>query len=161
MQRGNPAFSACLQGVDFRRREIQLHHLVEKIGGFSRAESQIGGAQLIHLSPGAQPRQRKLRILVCGDDQVHLGRQVIEQKSKGLVNDFGIDNVVVVKNKDKIVWSRGDIVEQCRQNRLKGRRLLGLKRIQNPIANMWRNRLQRSDDIGQKACGVAIFLVKR
>ena len=39
--------------------------------------------------------------------------------------------------------------------------LRGLERSQHPGANRRRNRLQRSDQVGQKACGVAIPLVQR
>ena len=69
-------------------------------------------------------------ILTGGDDQVHLRRQVLEQKGEGIVNRFGIDHVVVVKDEDEIVRDGGDFVEQGRQNRFGGRRLRGLERSQ-------------------------------
>ena len=53
LQTGNPAFGARLQGGDFLRRELQIHHLVEKAGGFGGGKAQIGGTQLGHLAPGA------------------------------------------------------------------------------------------------------------
>ena len=56
-------------------------------------------------------------ILTGGDDQVHLRRQVLEQKGEGIVNRFGINHMVVVKNQDKIVRDGGDFIEQGRQNR--------------------------------------------
>ena len=42
-------------------------------------------------------------ILTGGDSQVHLGRQMLEQKGEGFVNRFGINNVVVVKDEDEMV----------------------------------------------------------
>ena len=37
----------------------------------------------------------------------------------------------------------------------------GLKRIQHPFSNIRRNRLQSSDEVSQKACGVVIPFVQR
>ena len=56
-------------------------------------------------------------ILTGGDDQVHLGRQVLEQKDKGLINRLGINHMVVIQDQDEIVRDGGDFIEQGRQNR--------------------------------------------
>ena len=54
--------------------------------------------------PRARNRARgRWWILTGGDDQVHLRRQVLEQKGEGFVNRFGIDHVVVVQDEDEIV----------------------------------------------------------
>ena len=53
LQTGNPAFGAGFQCGDVFRREVQPHHLVEKSGGFSRGEAQVGGAQFGQLAAGA------------------------------------------------------------------------------------------------------------
>jgi hypothetical protein len=37
--------------------------------------------------------------------------QVLEQKGQGIVNRFGIKDVVVVKDQDDMVWEGGDVVE--------------------------------------------------
>jgi len=42
-------------------------------------------------------------ILAGGDNEMHLRRQVLDQKGKGVVNWLGIDNVVVVQDKDEVV----------------------------------------------------------
>ena len=78
-------------------------------------------------------------ILTGGDDQVHLGWQVLEQKCEGMVNRFGINHVVVVKNEDEIVRDGGDFIEQGCQNRFGWRWLRGLKRAQHPLSNIRRN----------------------
>ena len=44
-----------------------------------------------------------MRILTGSDDEMHLRRQVLDQKGKGVVNRSGIDNVIVIQNEDKIV----------------------------------------------------------
>ena len=56
-------------------------------------------------------------ILTGGDDQVHLRRQVLEQKGKGFVNRFGINHMVVIQDQDEAVRNGGDFIEQGRQNR--------------------------------------------
>ena len=91
LQAGNPAFGAVFQGGDVRRREVEAHHRVEKSGGFGGGETQVGGAQFGQLAPGAEPGQGERRILAGGDDQVHLRRQVLEQKGEGLVDRPGLD----------------------------------------------------------------------
>ena len=100
-------------------------------------------------------------ILTGGDDQVHLWRQVLEQKGEGIVNRFGINHVVVVKDEDEIVRDGGDFIEQGRQNRFGGRWLRGLEHSQHPCSNIRRNRLQSSDEVSQKAGGVVIPFVQR
>ena len=100
-------------------------------------------------------------ILTGGDDQVHLWRQVLEQKGEGIVNRFGINHVVVVQDEDEIVRDGGDFIEQGRQNRFGWRWLGGLEHSQHPFSNIRRNRLQSSDEVSQKACGVVIPFVQR
>jgi len=64
--------------------------------------------------------------------------------------------MVVIKDKDEIVRDGGDLVEQDCQNRLGGGWLRGLEHSHRPCSNIRRNRLQRSDEVHQKACGVVI-----
>ena len=42
--------------------------------------------------------------------------QVFQQKSEGIVNRFGINNMVVVKDQDEIVRDGRDVIQQRRQN---------------------------------------------
>src|SRR5687768_6722526 len=86
---------------------------------------------------------------------------MLKQKGKSIVNRFGINQVVVVKHKQEIVWEDGDFIEQGRQNRFDWRWLRGLEYTQHAIANIRRNRLQRSDEIYQKASRVVIPLIQR
>jgi hypothetical protein len=52
---------------------------------------------------------------------------VLEQKAEGIVDRFGINNVVVVKDEDEIVGDCVDLIEQGRQNRFGWQRLGGLE----------------------------------
>ena len=100
---------------------------------------------------------------------MHLGRQVVEQKGEGLVNRWGIDQVVIVQDEDKIVRDGGDFIEQGRQQRFSWRRLRGLEHAQHPCAKFRHypfafaqdKRLQCRDEVSQKAVGVAIAFVQR
>ena len=60
LQAGDPAFGAGFQRGDVFRREAQTHHPVEKFGGLGGGKTQVGGAQLGQLTPGAQPGQGQL-----------------------------------------------------------------------------------------------------
>src|SRR3712207_1552557 len=101
-------------------------------------------------------------ILTGGNHQVHTWWQVLEHKGEGIVNRSGINNVVVVKDENEIVLDGGDFIEQGRQNCFGWWWLRGLERTQHPFSNVWGNgRLQSSDEVSQKACGVAIPFVQR
>ena len=82
--------------------------MVEKLGGFGGRKTQVGGAQLGQLAPDAEPGQGQRWILTGGDDQVHLWRQVLDQKGEGLVDRFGINHVVVVKDEDEAFRDGGE-----------------------------------------------------
>ena len=89
MQAGNPTFGAGFQRGDVVCRQIQAHHLVEKLGGFGGGKTQVRGAQFGQLAPGAQTGQRQGRILAGDDDQVQpcrRRRQVPEEKGEGVVD---------------------------------------------------------------------------
>ena len=123
MQTGNPAFGAGFQRGDIFLGEIQSHHPVEEFGGFGGGKAQVGGAQFGQLTADAQAGQRQGRVFAAGDDQVHLRRQVLDEEGQGLVNRFGIDQVVVVKDENEIVGDGGNFVEQGSQHRFDWRRL--------------------------------------
>jgi hypothetical protein len=89
-----------------------IHGLVEESSGFRRGKTQVCAAQLEQLTPAAQPRQGQLWILTGGNNQPHLWWQVLEHKSEGAINRFGIDNVVVIDDQDEIIHCRRDFIEQ-------------------------------------------------
>ena len=162
LQPGNPAFGAGFQGGDVFRREVEAHHLVEKSGGFGGGKAQVGGAQFGQLARGAQPGQGELRILTGGDDQVHLRRQVLEQKGEGMCQP---------------VWHQSRGSRQGPGRNVSGMVVISLSRAvsidsvgggcgdwstpSTPSPICRRNRLQSSDEVGQKACGVVIPFVQR
>ena len=60
-----------------------------------------------------------------------------------------------------MVGNGGNLIEQSCQNRFGWRWLRGVEQTQHPCSNGRRNRLQRSDEVRQKACGVVIPYVQR
>ena len=119
LQTGDPALGPAFERTDLVGGEVEVHDLVEKAGGLGRGEAQIGGAQLGQLASGAQSGQGQRGILAGGDDQVHLGRQVLDQEGQRIVDRLGVEDVVVVENEHDIARDGGDVVEQGRQRRLR------------------------------------------
>ena len=78
----------------------------------TRAEAQVGGAQFRELTSDAQASQRERRILSGGDHQVHLRGQVLDQKGESIVNGFGINHMVIIKDEDEIVRDGCDFIKQ-------------------------------------------------
>src|SRR5207245_3304690 len=148
------------QGYDIFRREVQAHCLSEKFGRFGGGKTQISGAHLGQVAPSAEAGQGQRWILTGGDDQVHLWWQMIEQKGEGLVNRFGLKHVVVVKDEDELVGNGDQVIEQGRQHRFGWWWLRGLGRTRQPFSHSRRNRLQSSDEVRQKACGVVLPFVQ-
>ena len=100
-------------------------------------------------------------ILTGGDHQMQRWRQVLEQEGEGMVNWFGIHNMVVVQDEHEMVRDGIDFIEQGRQRRFDCRRLMGLKRSQHTCADIRRDRLQSRDQVSQKAVGVVIAFIQR
>src|SRR4051794_4691106 len=86
---------------------------------------------------------------------------MLEQESDGSVNRFGVDNVVVVDNKDEILAGGSDFIEQSYENGFRWRWLRGLEYTQQRFGDTGRDRTHSSDEVAQKACGVVIPFVQR
>ena len=113
------------------------------------------------MAPGAVAGQGQGWVLAGGDHQVHLRRQVIEQKGEGLVDWFRIDHVVIIQDQDEMVRDGGDFIEQGCQDRFDGRRLRGLERMPTPLLQYFAcNRLQSRDKVRQKAGGIVIPFIQ-
>ncbi len=78
---GDPAFGASLQCGDILRGQLQAHHPIEKRCGFGGGKAQAGPQQFIQLTAGAVTGQGQRRVLLRGNDQVHLRRLVLNQKA--------------------------------------------------------------------------------
>src|SRR3954469_20794679 len=92
---------------------------------------------------------------------MELRRQVFDEKGEGLINGLGIDRVVVVQDEDERVREGGDVIEQGRQDRVDGRWLRRLQHTHYTLSNRRRNGLQRSDEVQEKAGGIAVPVIQR
>ena len=78
---------------------------------------------------------------------MHLRWLVLEKKGEGVVDWFGINYVVIVKDEDEILEEGSDLIYQGCQNRFGWWWLRGLEYAQHSCAKIRRNRLQSSDQI--------------
>ena len=72
--------------------------LFRKYRGLLRREAQVARSQLGQLATGAQAGQRQRRVDPGRDDQVHLGRQVLQKIRQRIVDGLGLDQVVVIQH---------------------------------------------------------------
>ncbi len=82
------------------------------IGDIVGREAQVIDTCLDHLPPLPQPRQGQGWIRAVGDDQVHLGREMLEQERQGPVNGLGFDDVIFVGDQDQVVCKRSDSADE-------------------------------------------------
>ncbi len=100
MQASNPTLGAGLQDRDLLFCEVQAHRPVEKGRRLGWGEAQIVNPHFGHLSPGTQTRHRQGWIDAGGDDQVHLGGQMLEQKVEHAVDGLRLDQVIIVEDQN-------------------------------------------------------------
>ncbi len=117
LQPGDPALRARLQRGEGVRAQGQPHRLAQKGGSFFQGEAQIGGAHFGQLAARPQPRQRQRRVLARGNHQVQRRRQVIDQEGQRVADGGGLNDVVVIQHQNEGRRQRGDLVDQCGQDR--------------------------------------------
>ncbi|MCQ3939406.1 MAG: hypothetical protein DPW18_20535 [Chloroflexi bacterium] len=150
LQAHHPTFGARFQLFDFRRGEMQPHHAIEKFGGFGSGETQIGGAQFEQLIPRAQLRQREGRVLARRHNQMHLRRQMFDEKRERVVNVGRINEVIIVQNEGKFIEGLNDLVNQGDQQTFEGGRLRRLKGYHQGLTKIGLEPLEGGDEVGQK-----------
>ena len=133
----------------------------EEFGRFAGGEAQCLGAEFGELSTAAQASERQLGVFAGGDDEVHLGGQMLEQEGEGLVNRWRFDEVVVVEDEDEVVGDGGDVVEQGGEHCFGGWGLRGLEQAQDGVPHFGRDGLQGGDEVGEEAGGVVVVFVER
>lgn len=76
-------------------------------------ETQIGGADFGQLISGAQAgKWQGERVNACQDDDVHQGREVVEDKCQCLVDEWDRDEVIVIKDECEVVFKRVEVIDQ-------------------------------------------------
>ena len=91
---------------------------------------------------------------------------MLEQKGERAVDRRSVDQMIVVEHEHKVIGQGGEIIEQGREDRFQGRQLGSVERARDRLTN-WRfvccrrpKRLQRSDEVDQKARRVAVAFVQ-
>ena len=123
LQTGDPALSPPLEGGDILRRKVKLHHLPQKAACLFLRELEITLPDVSDLSARTQAGQRQGGIFTSGNDQVHLGRLVLQEKGELLVDGQRLDQVVVIEDEHEGLWADRDIVDQAGEQCLRWRRL--------------------------------------
>src|SRR5262245_59245614 len=86
LQPRNPSLGTCLECGDSARRQSARMELFEQVDGLVVREAQVRGARFSELPAGAKPGQWQRRVGSRGENDVHVGRHVIEQEGYGGVN---------------------------------------------------------------------------
>ena len=78
----------CAAGERRRRagREFRLRNPPQKVGRLFRRKLQVGLPDFYHLPARSQASKRPRGILARDDNQVHLGRLMLQKESQLLVN---------------------------------------------------------------------------
>src|SRR5215831_13501427 len=82
LQAGDPALRAALQERQLLLSQFEVHDLLQKAPSLFGREAQIESAYFGELTTSAQPCQVERRIGSRGDDEVHLRREMLQQKEE-------------------------------------------------------------------------------
>ena len=77
---------------------------------FLGGEANVVGTKFNHLAAGTKAREGQKWVCTAGDEQVHLGRCISEQKIYGLMNCRGRNNLIIVENKGEVVFNGVDFI---------------------------------------------------
>jgi hypothetical protein len=161
LQARDPALGAGFQRPHARSRQRQPHHPIQKRRRLVVGETQIGGADFGQLISDAQTGERQAEGVNAGeDDEMQRRRQMVEDESEGLVDGLGRDDVIVVEHQRERLFNLAQFIDQAGQDGLGRRRLRGKQQGKCGFAEARLERLQRSDEVSQKACGIIVVVVE-
>ena len=138
-----------------------MHHGGEKGRGFGGREAQVGSTQFDQMAACAQARQWQRRVSARGQQQVQLRGRVLQQKRDQRMHGRIVDDVVVVQHEHDIGAGRGNVVDDCRQNKLRRRRLGAVRKAGQRCRQSRIGGLQRRQHIGEKARAVVVTGIER
>ena len=118
LQAHDPAFGPVVQSSDILGHQVQVHHVVQVGSALLLGEPQIVGVDLEHHASRTPPGEGQRWVCTGRDDQMYLGRQVVEQEGQGTVDGSGFDGVIVLQNQDRVVWQGAQFVDQGGQDSL-------------------------------------------
>ena len=102
LQAGDPAFGALLLECTILCRQGETHHLYEIGGGFLWCEAQVSSTQFQYGVSPTQMDERQWRVFAGRKDDVHLGRQVVQQKGESVMNRSNCDDLVIIQYEDDV-----------------------------------------------------------
>ena len=122
----------------------------------------MSGIELRHLISGAQRYEWQGRVDAARDDEVHVGRQVLEQESDYLVDALGIDHVVVIENYADLSRKIGEFIDEGAKHRFHPRRLGRAKRGKDTFAELLPyGPPKRSNEIRQEPDRIVVSFIQR
>lgn len=136
-----------------------MHDIVEVCRSLLGGEAQIGRAYLDQVAAHPEPGEGQAGVGPRADDDMDVGRQVIDEESELLVDVPPVDQVEVVQDQDEGCLTSGELVEEDRHEalvRLHRRGQIGKRR-----ASPGRGRLQCGDDVGPERRGLAVAFIER
>jgi hypothetical protein len=160
LQTRDPAFCVGRESGNGISGELQARLMPEKAASFFFGKTQLGGPQLYQLAPAPETRQGKRRVRASGDNQVHIGGQVIEEKADRAVNLLAADDVVVIQHEEKRLGKLRYLVDERYHHRLEGRWLWSLKEAQKTCPKVRSNRLKCGHEVGEKPDHIIVAAVE-
>ena len=153
----DPALGPALEGGHVAGVEVQAH-AVEVRRRLAVGEPQVGRPYLDQLAPRPQPGERQRRVGPAGDDQVHLGGEVVEEEPHRLVDLDRLDEVVVVEDEDQGIRG-GELVDERGEHR--GHRRGGrVEKGGRGLADVGHGRPQRRDHVAPEGHRLVVALVQ-
>src|SRR5689334_22758296 len=160
LQTGDPAFGSVFERRDVRRRQLEVHHLVQERRCFTSIEAQIGSAQFLQLAACAQATEWKRRIAARGDERVSVRREALDQEAQRVVDAVLLDDVIIVKRHHKLFVVSVDFVQQRREYNFQRRRIRSAQQLRAFVAEIVVDHLERADEVVEKPQRIVVFLVE-
>jgi len=160
LQAGHPPLGACLQGLDLRLVQVQVHHRAQEPGRLLGGEAQVGGPDLNQFAPAPHPGQRELGVGPGGHGHHHLRRQVLQQEGESLVH-FRAGRAVEVVQGDHGRALDVQPVDHGGQHLLGGYRPAGGEEGQGLGDARAAPGGQRLDQVGDEPARVGVGLIQR
>ena len=116
LQARDPSLGPVGQGVHVIQAQFQIREGLQEGPSFLDLETQIFHPQLVHLTTAAQAGNREGRIGAGGDQDVRLGRQMIDQVSHPVVYGLILDEMIVIENEQGLSRRLTHLVDQGDQD---------------------------------------------
>lgn len=149
LERGDPALGAALERRHRVGRQPQVVEAVEIGSGLVPVEAQLRRPDLGELTPGSQAGEGEHRVGPRDQDQVELGREVVDQEGHRPGDVGTVGEVVVVENQGEVPVIHTELVDHPGEHG--GRvRLPGRPQGQCRTGRAGRDELERGEDVSEE-----------